>query len=282
VPGFFIYNGKQIPDGTPIAGPDARGLRYGDGIFETIRVHHGRIPLITWHLDRCFRGLAQLGFQKPVHLSGETLEQEILSLCRKNGHPQSARVRVCFFGRDGGLYDPVSPIPNYYVQTWPLPEHYGQLNENGLVLTVYPEDMKSTGILSNLKTNSALLYAMAARYAKDYQCNEALVLNVHGRVADATIANLFWIRDGLLFTNPLSEGGVEGVMRKSLLQMARKEGREIVQSPVDREGLMLADEIFLTNALYGIRWVGQFEGKLYPALQSPKLYDRWIRKIFPD
>jgi branched-chain amino acid aminotransferase len=247
-----------------------------------MRVHQGRIPLLAFHVDRCFRGLAQLGFQKSVHLSGETLEKEILSLCRKNGHPQSARVRICFFRGDGGLYDPVSPIPHYTIETWPLPEHYGQLNENGLALAIYPDDMKSTGVLSNLKTNSALLYAMAARYAKERQCNEALVLNVHGRVADASIANLFWIRDGIVYTNPLSEGGVEGVMRKTLLQIAREEGREIVQSPVDREGLLEADEIFLTNALYGIRWVGQFEGKKYPALQSPQLYDRWIRKIFPS
>jgi branched-chain amino acid aminotransferase len=282
MPGFFIFNGRQFPAGTPILGPDSRGLRYGDGLFETMRVHQGRIPLAAHHFDRCFRGMAQLGFQKQVHQTAEALEQEILALCRKNGHPQSARVRLSFFRGDGGLYDPVSAIPLYTIQTWALPDHYGRINENGLVLTVYPDDAKSTGILSNLKTNNALIYVMAARYAKEQHCNEALVLNAHGRIADATIANLFWVKDEILYTPPLAEGGVDGVMRKALLQIARDEGRAVVQSPVDRETLLDADEIFLTNSLYGIRWVGSFEGKMFPAFMSPHLYDRWIRRIFPS
>jgi branched-chain amino acid aminotransferase len=282
MPGFFIFNGKLIPGETPILGPESRAFRYGDGIFETMRIHQGSIPLADYHFDRCFRGLAQLGFQKPVHLSADSLSDEIRALCRRNGHPDAARVRLTFFRGDGGLYDSVSPFPNYTIQTWELPKHYRQLNENGLVLSLFTDEWKTNGLLANLKTNSALLYVMAARYARQTQSNEALVLNQFGRIADASIANLFWVRDGILHTIPLAEGPVDGVMRKAILQLSAEEGREIVQIPADNQAIMEADEIFLTNALYGIRWVREFGGKVFPAVQSKLLYDRYIRKLFPE
>jgi branched-chain amino acid aminotransferase len=282
MPGFFVFDGKQYPENARILGPESRAFRYGDGIFETMRVHCGEIPLAGYHFERGFRGLAQLGFQKPVHLTSVAIISEILSLCRKNGHPDSARVRLTFFRGDGGLYDPVSPIPHYTIQTWALPGHYRQLNENGLVLTLYPDEWKPNGILANLKTTSALLYVMAARYARSRQCNEAAVLNPFGRIADASIANIFWLRDGILHTIPLAEGPVDGVMRRFILEKAHAEGRDVVQCPADREELLEADEIFLTNALYGIRWVKEFEGRVFPAIQSPQLYEHWIRKLYPE
>jgi branched-chain amino acid aminotransferase len=280
MPGFFMFDGKMVADATPILGPDSRAFRYGDGLFETIRIHWGRIPLFPLHADRCFRGLETLGFQQPPHVSATQLEEKILSLARKNGHLSQGRVRLTFFRGDGGLYDPVSPIPHYIIQTWALPDHYLDLNENGLVLTVYPQGQKSTDQLANLKSNNALLYVLAAQYAKQQRSNEALVLNTHGRIADATIANCWWVRDGIVHTVPLSEGPVAGVMRRALIDLATREGTPVVEMPVTPEALESADEVFLTNALYGIRWVGRFNDREYPCKSVQKLYDRWIGSIF--
>ncbi len=80
---------------------------------------------------------------------------------------QTARVRICFFRGDGGIFDPISHRPNYIIQTWELPENYTELNSNGLELLVYPAGRKSCDQFSNLKSNNALLYLMAAKYAKD-------------------------------------------------------------------------------------------------------------------
>jgi branched-chain amino acid aminotransferase len=71
-------------------------------------------------------------------------------------------------------------------------------------------------------------------------------------------------------------------MRKAILQLSADEGREIVQVPADSQAIMEADEIFLTNALYGIRWVKEFGGKIFPAVQSKLLYERYVRKLFPE
>jgi branched-chain amino acid aminotransferase len=280
MPGFFMFDGRTLPEGTPILGPDSRAFRYGDGLFETMRIHRGSIPLFDLHLDRCFRGLETLGFQKPAHVNTDTLLEKILSLARKNGHLNQARVRLTFFRGDGGLYDPVSPIPHYTIQTWALPDHYLDLNENGLVLTTYTQAQKAPDSLANLKSNNALVYVLAARFAKQQQANEALVLNTHGRIADATIANCWWVRDGIVHTVPLSEGPVDGVMRRALIERAGAEGRTVIETPLTPAELASADEVFLTNALYGIRWVGRFNDRQYPCMTARTLYDRWVARIF--
>ena len=203
-----------------------------------------------------------------------------MALARKNGHMEQGRVRLTFFRGDGGLYDPVSPVPQYTIQTWALPDHYLNLNENGLVLTTYPHAQKATDTLSNLKSNNALLYVLAAQYAKQEQANESLVLNTQGRIADATIANCWWIQDGVIHTVPLDEGPVEGVMRRRLMSIARAEGTTVRETPISPEALGSADEIFLTNALYGMRWVGRFGEKRCSGTMVWTLYYRWIRSVF--
>jgi branched-chain amino acid aminotransferase len=280
MPGFFMFDGRLLPDGTPILGPDSRAFRYGDGLFETMRILRGRIPLFDLHMDRCFRGLETLGFQLPVHLNASTLSEKILALARKNGHLAQGRMRLTFFRGDGGLFDPVSPVPHYTIQTWALPDHYLRLNENGLVLTTCTLGQKAADPLSNLKSNNALIYVQAAQYAKRQQANEALVLNTHGRIADATIANCWWIKDGAIHTVPLSEGPVEGVMRRALLDIARAEGTKVLETPISPVELETADEVFLTNALYGMRWVGSFGNKHFSRAATQSLYGRWVGQVF--
>lgn len=280
MPGFFIYNGKYFPESTPVIGPDSRAFRYGDGIFETIRVVRGKIPLSDYHFNRCFSGLHMLGFEIPALFTRGMLEKEILDLCRKNKHLSSARVRICFFRGDGGVFDPESHHPNYIIQTWELPENYAELNSNGLELVVYPLGRKSRDQFSNLKSNNALLYLMAAKYAKDNKCNEALVLNSAEKIADATIANIFWIKDYQLFTNPLSDGIVAGVMRQYMIDYFSKKNKPVIQQSIDEAQLAEADEIFLTNALYGMRWVGGMGLNRFGQVSVRPLYREIIMPLF--
>jgi branched-chain amino acid aminotransferase len=102
---------------------------------------------------------------------------------------------------------------------------------------------------------------MAAMYAKQHRINEAILLNPYGRVADTTIANLFIVHHKQLITPPLSEGGICGVMRKHLMKMDLP--FSIIEKPLTIEDLENADEIFLTNAINGIRWVGMFRDSSY-------------------
>ena len=280
MPGFFIYNGKYFPNSTPVIGPDSRAFRYGDGIFETIRVVNGKIPLRDYHFRRCFNGMQVLGFDLPPLFSKEMLEKEMIDLCRKNKHLSSARVRICFFRGDGGIFDPISHRPNYIIQTWELPENYTELNSNGLELLVYPEGRKSCDLFSNLKSNNALLYLMAAKYAKDNKCNEALILNSAEMIADATIANIFWIKGGQLFTNPLTDGIVAGVMRQYIIDYFSYTPKPVFLQSINEVQLADADEIFLTNALYGFRWAGAMGNKRFGLNLTRTLYRDIIGPLF--
>ena len=280
MPGFFMYNGKFFPDNTPVIGPDSRAFRYGDGIFETIRVVRGKIPLSDYHFKRCFNGLQVLGFDFPPFFSREMLESEMIALCRKNNHLSAARVRICFFRGDGGIFDPISHHPNYIIQTWELPENYTELNSNGLELLIYPAGRKSCDQFSNLKSNNALLYLMAAKYAKDNKCNEALILNSAEKICDATIANIFWIKDRQIFTNPLTDGIVAGVMRQYIIDYFSKINKSVIQESITEVQLAEADEIFLTNALSGLRWVGAMGNNAYSQELIRPIYRDIIRPLF--
>ena len=280
MPGFFMYDGKYFPNSTPVLGPDSRALRYGDGIFETMRVSKGEIPLRQYHFKRCFAGLNTLGFDIPVLFTPGKLEQNIQALCRKNNHQENARVRMNIFRGDGGLFDPESHRPHYLMQTWDLPENYKKMNDNGLELAIYPLGRKSCDPLSNLKSNNALIYVMAAKYAKDQKCNEALILNTTGKIADSTIANLFWVKDGTIFTNPISDGIVAGVMREFLIDNLLRNGMQVSLQSIEPAELQEADEIFLTNALFGIRWVGSLGKKQFRKETSSLLHEDLIIPLF--
>lgn len=98
---------------------------------------------------------------------------------------------------------------------------------------------------------------MGAMWAKKQKLNDVILLNSFGRVADATIANVFIVKDGLVKTPALTEGPVNGVMRRYLLEMMRHENIPVEEGQITLEELEQASELFLTNSVYGIRWVKQ-------------------------
>jgi branched-chain amino acid aminotransferase len=136
-----------------------------------------------------------------------------------------------------------------------------ELNAAGLVLDIFPDVHKTSDKFSPIKSNNCLPYVMAAMYAKQHRINEAVLLNPYGRVADTTIANLFIVQEREIITPPLSEGGVCGVMRKHLLQMDLP--FSLSEKPITVADLQNADEIFLTNAVTGVRWVSSFRDSSY-------------------
>lgn len=252
---------------------DNRSYRYGDGLFETMRVVSRKISLETYHFERFFSGLKTMRYELPVLFTAEKLRLEILLLCEKNGCDALARVRLSAFRGNGGLYEGPDEL-QYVIECWPVSESINQLNGNGFVIDVYPEARKSCDKFSNIKSANFLPYVMAARYANENKLNDCLVLNVHDRIADATIANVFIIKNESIFTPPLSEGCVSGVMRRHLLAKLKVE--EMVLTV---ESMLSADEIFLTNAMTGIRWVKQFRNKTYSNLQTSKIYSE-LQKIW--
>lgn len=267
-------NGKFLAIGQPTLAVDNKSYRYGDGVFETLKIFKGQILLESLHFDRFFKGLDTLGFVHPVHFTREHIRQLILLLVDKNRCGELARVRLTAYRGNGGIYD--GEIDTHFtIESWPLTAAANKMNENGLDIGVYPDARKSTDLFSSLKSANYLPYVMAAHYAKKQKWNDALVLNTQARLADASIANFFIVRHGVIITPPLSEGCVAGVMRQYLLDRI-----EVIEQPLLPTDLLTADEIFLTNAISGIRWVKHCEGKDYGKKTSVEIFAEHIATFY--
>lgn len=276
---YFNYNGKLYKEGTPVIGTDNRGLRYGDGLFETMKYSNGKLILADEHFARLWKGMQLLQFEIPKHFTPSILEEGVLQLLKKNNHQKNARVRITICRGDGGLYDAINHQPNYILQTWPLPLDNGTWNSNGLVLGIYEDAKKSSDRFCNIKHNNYLPYVMAALHAKQQKWNDAIILNTSGNVCDTTIANIFFIKDEVLYTPALSEGCVAGIIRNELISILKKEGYTVVEKKITTEELFAADEIFLTNSIYNMRWVQRIGDKTFSNSTIQKIYSTILPTI---
>lgn len=256
-----------------------RGYRYGDGLFETMKIVNGKILLQPYHFERLFAGLSLLKFEIPKLFTIQKMEEEIRLLCHKNDCEKLGRIRLSVFRGNGGLYDEDKRL-QYLVECWPLPPSFNQLNENGLVIDIYPDAVKNNDKFSNLKSASFLPYSMAAIFAKENKLNDCLVLNNGGSIADSTIANIFIIKNESICTPALDKGCVNGVMRRHLLTRMNEAGNKILEKTITADDLMDADEVFLTNAINGLRWVKQFRQKAYTNTKTLEIYTRFVKTIW--
>ena len=271
---YFNYNGKTVEENRNVISVNCRGLRYGDGLFETIKGRAGKLLFAADHFERLWNGLEQLQFRIPVHLTRDKLQREILDLLEKNRHQELARIRLTLFRGNGGLYDEINHHPEYLIQTWALPENAGQWNSNGLAMGIYTDAKKSRDQLANLKHNNFLPYVMAALHAKKQKWNDSVILNDAGRICDSSIANVFLIKNEEISTVPLEEGCIAGVMRKNVLKLLAENNIRVREVPILVEEILDADEVFLTNSIFNIRWVQSMGDKKYSNRCIREIYSR--------
>lgn len=275
---YLCFNGNIMPAGQPVLQADNRSYRYGDGLFETMKLVQGNICLETYHWDRLFAGLQLLEFDIPGSFSPESLRAAILHLCGENKCLQLARVRLSVFRGNGGWNEPDNTV-HYLVECQPLDEAVNRWNDKGLVTAIYPHARKSCDRYAGLKSANYLPYTMAARYARQQRLDECLVLNSHDRVADGTIANIFLVKNGSLLTPPVSEGCIKGTMRQYLLDTLQRSAYPIHETLITPAEVEAADELFLTNAIYGIRSVKQFNGKSYRNELTQTIHQEFLKTI---
>jgi branched-chain amino acid aminotransferase len=259
---WIIHDGEYCQAGVPILKAGNRGLRYGDGLFETLLVQNGRIRLSDSHFDRLFAGLRLLKFEIPPSFTRGALYNQVIQLCETNGGSALSRVRLTVFRADGTLFDARDHLPHYVIESAALDEHEVLFNEQGLRIGIYPDGRKARDPLANLKSGNFLPYVLAAIHAREHLWDDCLVLNDHRRIADSCIANVFYTRGTTVYTPPLTEGCVAGIMRRHLIDWLPGWGFSVREQLVTPEDLRNAEGIFLTNALKTIRWVGEFQGKI--------------------
>lgn len=261
---LVCFNGTMRKRSEPLLTVDNRAFKFGDGVFETMKIEKGVLQLAGYHFDRLFASLELL--QIETSFASAELEERISKLCTVNGCTDRARVRLEVFRNDSGQGE-------YCIETFELPEEKVLWNERGWTLDIYPYARKGQDVFANLKTANYLPYVMADRYARQKGLDEALVLNSHGHLCDASKANLFLINKGDILTPALHQGCVNGVMRRHVIEELKKKGYVVKQSEVSQENLQDASEVFVTNALQGIKWVERFRGKVYGHGETRRLYN---------
>jgi branched-chain amino acid aminotransferase len=276
---YIILNGRFKEEKEPLVPANSRAFRYGDGLFETMKSVNGKISLEAFHFERLFSGMKELAFEFPSWCTPSFLREQIVTLLEKNKHLAKARVRLMVFRGNGGLFESDYQTPNYLIESLPLIAE-DVLNEKGLTIDIFPKAFKSRDVYASLKTNNFLPYTMAAIYATQQHLNDCLVLNTSRRICDATIANLFIIKNKVVYTPAISEGCIAGVMRRYLITALPGIGYEVNETSVTPDQLTDADEIFLTNAIYGIRWVKICGNLQYTCEQTIQIYNKLIKPLF--
>jgi branched-chain amino acid aminotransferase len=255
---FININGRLQPAEDAAVPADDRSFRYGYGLFETMLVLNGVIRHEALHWERLSGGLALLQFELPARFL-DNLRHETRRTIDRHATSDALRIRLQVTPGAGGYYDAATWKPFFLIECWPLPEFSTDLNENGLVLGI-AEARKEPGPYSACKSTSALCYAMAARQAKASGWNDALLCNAAGNIVESTIANVFVQSGGRVLTPPLSDGCIDGIMRRVLLKRLHASGTPAFEESISTNFLHSVEGVILTNSLRGIRWVKAVDG----------------------
>jgi branched-chain amino acid aminotransferase len=174
--------------------------------------------------------------------------------------------------REGkGRYNPNEMCAGFMIEVDPIQGELFQLNQKGLTIGLFTDVNKSVDQLSNFKTNSALAYVLASIHKTKEGWDDCLLLNTRSNICDSTNSNVFLVKEKILSTPSLDEGCINGVMRRQVMALAEANGFTVKESAIEIEMLRQADEIFLTNAVNGIRWVKQFGNHEYENKISSRL-----------
>lgn len=260
---FINFNGAIIPADQEILTASNRGFKFGDGLFESMRLMKGEVKFADLHCDRITKGLKLLKMDSWAHVDGWFIREKVEELTRRNKTGPNARVRLTVY-RDGeGLYSPSSNKMGYVLEASKLAESSYVLNTKGLIIDVFDEITKPVNILSNLKTCNSLLYVLAGIFKSQNSLDEVMVLNSNGFLCESMSSNVFVVYDKKLYTPALAEGCIAGVMRQAVIKIARENNVELVEAQISPDILNEADEVFLTNAARGIQWVMGYNNKRY-------------------
>lgn len=260
---YINLNGELFPKNNAVFGAENRAFRYGDSLFETIHSNGTEIQFIDHHLDRLIKGMKTIGMIVPENFR-DKLKINITYLINKNKSFAGTRIRLSVFRNSGGFYTPVDNTVSFLIETSRLENDRYILNKKGLKVDIYSECRKSADLISQFKTGNSLLFIMAGNYKTKNNLDDCLILNDRGNPIESISSNLFIVKNNTLLTPSIESGAVAGIMREQLIETALKLNITVYDDCLlTSDDLLEADEIFLSNAINGIRWVVAFKDRRY-------------------
>lgn len=257
------HNGEILTSDDPLISIDNRSFRYGDGLFETMRVVDGNVVMLDRHLDRLVKGMNILKLQVSPDLIEHIWNEEILDLCKDNKCLDSGRIRLTVYRKSGGYYTPSNSNIGYLLEAEGNDTIFSDENAEGLYIGLFDEIRKPINLLSGVKTANCLVYIMAGLAKVEQKLDDMIILNEKGRVTEVISSNFYCIKDGTVKTPALSEGCVAGVTREWLLEKMHSSGLNLKECELTLQEVAEADEVFVSNAIQGIRQVLSFQGTTY-------------------
>lgn len=260
---FVNFNGKLIPaDGYSIMAGN-RAYLYGDGLFESIRVMNGRIINFENHYTRLMQGVEALKMKPPATFSKDFFEDQIALLIAENNIDQGGWVRLSVDRKPGGKFLPESNHVDYYIEAQSIEENKFTLNDRGFRIDLYDDIKKDISPLSRYKTKNGLIYIMAKLRSQERGLDDLLIQNYKMGIIEGGSSNLFVVSNGVLYTPGLDLGPLGGTMRMQIINIALKNDIKVYECNISPQNLLVADEVFLTNAIQGVIWVETYRTKLY-------------------
>ena len=239
-----------------------RGFLYGDGVFETLKIVGGKILFFEDHYFRLMAAMRIVRMEIPMNFTLEYLEEQVLSLVEKNKIEQSARARITVYRNNGGLYLPTNNTVSFLIQTSAIENPVYSISEKEYEVDLYKDFYIPKQLLSTLKTTNKMIHVTGSIYAKENDLDNCILLNDSKNVLEALQGNLFMRMGNTLITPPISEGCLNGIMRKQILSFAKKETNlEVVEQVISPFDLQKADELFVTNVIRGIQPITKYRKK---------------------
>ena len=237
-----------------------RAFLYGDGLFESVKIINGKPFNLDVHLKRLFSAALLLYLE--INVSRNDFQDDIEILIRENNIKKGGNLKILVFREEGGKYLPLNNSASCLIMSESSDKNSFSLNKKGLELGLFKIQLKPMNKLSNYKTISALQSVMCSLDARQKGKDDCLMFNTENRIIESANSNIFYVKNNIIFTPQLREGCVDGTMRNCILSLKDLDYK-IVENEIKLGDILEAEEVFLTNAIQGVRWVSQIEAQQF-------------------
>ena len=262
------YNGNLVAFDDVKITPNNRAFKYGDSIFETIKVVNGKLVFWEDHYFRLMASMRMLRMKIPMNFTLEFLEEEILKTVSINEIKKNRRARLSVTRKDGGFYTPNTNEIDYLIES----QEIEYLTKSSYKVDLFKDFYVYSGHLSTVKTNNKLIHTLASIYAKENDLDNCFLLNERKGVVEATNASLFLVKGTVIKTPPLTEGCLKGIAREKVISVINSSNdytiEETIISPFE---IQKADEVFITSSVMGIQPITNYRKKEFSTIISKKL-----------
>ncbi|MEN8139498.1 MAG: aminotransferase class IV [Bacteroidota bacterium] len=281
---FIIYNGEIKAKEKFSLDLSNRGFRFGDSIFETIRVFEGKIVFIEDHIKRLFTTLDIVRMNLPEYFTSEYLQKKIIDLIKLHDSKNlNARIRLTVFRKESKeiYFVDKGEYADFIIEYFPIESSNFIINKDkGYEISTYEKIKKASGLLSQIKSNNVLLHSIAGSVAREKLLDNIILVNESDNLTEAVNANIFIGTDNIISTPKLEDGCVDGILRKKLMELIRERSPySIIEREIHKDELLQCDEVFLTNSIMGIQPVHKCKDKTYETEVSEKLSEIIINEI---